>query len=273
MEKYSVLMSLYKKEHPEYLRLALNSMIHQTVAPDEIVLIEDGPLTEELYAVVDEYISNYPNLFHIVINQENLGLGLALNQGLKACRNELVARMDTDDISKPERCEKQLLFFDNHPNITILGGQIEEFITSTDEIVGKRIVPKNDGDLKEYMKKRCPFNHMTVMFKKSDILKAGNYQDWFWNEDYYLWIRLAQSGLVFANIADTLVYVRVGSEMYQRRGGLQYFKSEAGIQKYMLDNKMISIPRYLINVSERLILQILMPNCIRGWIFKKFARK
>lgn len=273
MEKYSVLMSLYKKEHPEYLRLALDSMINQTVKPDEIILVEDGPLTEELYAVVKEYKERYPELFHVVVNKKNLGLGLALNVGLKACRNELVARMDTDDISKPDRCEKQLRFFSKHPSVTILGGQIEEFITSPEEVVGKRVVPQTNRELKEFMKKRCPFNHMTVMFKKSDILEAGNYKDWFCNEDYYLWIRLALKGYKFANLPDTFVNTRVGPDMYQRRGGDKYFRSEMGIQKLMLDKKMIDFPTYLMNCGKRLIVEKLMPNRVRGWVFQRFARE
>ena len=122
------------------------------------------------------------------------------------------------------------------------------------------------------MKKRCPFNHVTVMFKKSDILEVGNYQEWFWNEDYYLWIRLAISNKKFANISDILVKVRVGKEMYKRRGGRKYFKSEKDIQKLMYKNGLISYSRYLINVAERLVLQVLMPNRVRGWIFKKLAR-
>lgn len=269
MEKYSVLMSLYKKEHPEYLRLALDSMINQTVKPDEIVLVEDGPLTDELYAVVEEY----KDYLTIVVNEQNLGLGLALNKGLKACRNELVARMDTDDISKPDRCEKQLSYFNAHPETTILGGQIEEFINSPNEVVGKRVVPETDADLKEFMKKRCPFNHMTVMFKRSDVIKAGNYQDWFWNEDYSLWIRLALEGFVFANLPDTLVHTRVGADMYQRRGGDKYFKSEIGIQKVMLEKNMIGYGTYIMNCGKRLIVEKLMPNKIRGWVFQKFARE
>ena len=177
VEKYSVLMSLYKKENPEHLRLALDSMINQTVKPDEIVLVEDGPLTEELYSVVNEYSS----FLHIVKNETNLGLGLALNIGLNACRNELVARMDTDDICVLNRCEKQLSYFVNHPETSILGGQIEEFENTIDNVVGKRIVPTIDSDIKRYMKKRCPFNHMTVMFKKTEIIRSGNYQDWYCN--------------------------------------------------------------------------------------------
>ena len=273
MEKYSVLMSLYEKEKPEYLRLALNSMLNQTAKPDEIVLVLDGPLTEDLYAVTEEYKEKYTGLFNIVVNEKNLGLGRALNKGLAACKNELVARMDTDDISKPKRCEKQLKMFREDKELSIVGGQIEEFIETTENITGKRVVPCCDAEIKAYMKKRCPFNHMTVMFKKSDVLEAGNYQEWFWNEDYYLWIRLALSGKKFANLPETLVNVRIGKEMYKRRGGKKYFKSERDIQKLMYDKGLISYPRYFINVAERLAVQVLMPNSLRGAVFKLFARK
>lgn len=267
-KKYSVLMSLYKKEKPEYLRLAIDSMLNQTVPPDEIVMVEDGPLTDELYAVLDEY-----PMLHRVKNETNLGLGISLQKGLLATKNDVVARMDTDDITGISRCEKQLEFLNNNPDISVVGGQIEEFIGSPDHIVAKRIVPLKDIELKEFNKKRCPFNHMTVMFKKKDIIEAGSYQDWFWNEDYYLWIRLALAGKKFANLPDVLVLVRTGEDMYQRRGGIKYFKSEAKLQKFMLDNNIINKPRYLINISERLVLQVLMPNKLRGWIFRTFARK
>lgn len=267
-KKYSVLMSLYKKENPEYLRIAIDSMLNQTVAPDEIVLVEDGPLTDDLYAVLDEY-----PMLHRVKNETNLGLGLALNVGLKECRNELVARMDTDDISVPERCKLQLHFLNNNRDVSIVGGQIEEFIEETSNVVGKREVPTVDNELKEFMKKRCPFNHMSVMFRKSDVLEVGNYQDWFWNEDYYLWIRLALANKKFSNLSETLVKVRSGYDMYQRRGGLKYFESECNLQKYLLNNGCITLGRYSLNVSERIVLQILMPNKVRGIVFRKFARK
>lgn len=261
-------MSLYKKEHPEYLRLALDSMINQTVKPDEIVLVEDGPLTDELYEVIDEY----KDRLNIVKNEKNMGLGLALNEGLKACRNELVARMDTDDISETRRCEKQLEYFSEYPDTAILGGQIAEFIGSVDNVIGRRIVPETDAELKNYLKVRCPFNHMTVMFKKTEVLKAGNYQDWFWNEDYYLWVRLALQGSVFANLPDTFVYTRVGEDMYKRRGGKKYYISEIKLQRYMLSHKVIGYSTYLMNCGKRLILEILMPASLRGWVYKRFAR-
>lgn len=269
MEKYSVLMSLYKKEKPAYLRLAIDSMLNQTVKPDEIVLVEDGPLTEELYTVLDEYGDKLTR----VRNEKNLGLGLALNVGLKVCRNELVARMDTDDISKPERCAEQLRYFEQHPETDIVGGDIAEFIGDKSNTVGTRVVPQTNEEIREYMKKRCALNHMSVMYKKTSVQAAGGYQDWFWNEDYYLWIRMWLNGAVFANTGTVLVDVRVGEEMYQRRGGEKYFKSEKGLQDYMLEHKMINRTTYLENVAKRFIVQKMLPNSVRGWVFRTFARK
>ena len=269
MKKYSVLMSIYKNEDPAFFRSAIRSMTNQTVQPDEIVLVEDGPLTEELYSVINDY----KDYLHIVVNETNLGLGLALNKGLLACRNELVARMDTDDIAELDRCEKQLRFFSQHPDVSVLGGQIEEFISDPNSVVGKRVVPESDEAVKLYMKKRCPFNHMTVMFKKADVIQAGNYQEWFWNEDYFLWIRLALKNYKFANLPDTLVHTRVGEDMYQRRGGKKYFESEIGIQKLMLNRKMISLGTFITNCGKRFVVELVLPNSIRGWVFRRFARE
>lgn len=269
MEKYSVLMSLYWKEKPEYLVTAIDSMLNQTVKSDEIVIVEDGPLTEELYNVLDGYGERIKR----IKNEKNLGLGLALNIGLKHCRNELVARMDTDDISKVDRCEKQLLYMEMHKDVAIVGGQIQEFVGKVGNIRGKRVVPCDDIEIKKFMKKRCPFNHMTVFFRKSEIIDVGSYQDWFYNEDYYLWIRLALKNTKFANLSDVLVDVRTSEDMYQRRGGKLYFESEKKIQLYLKKNKIISWSRYIINISERFFLQVLFPNKMRKMIFEVFARK
>lgn len=272
-DKYSVLMSLYVKENAENFRTAINSMLNQTCSPDEIVLVEDGPLTDELYAVINEVKESNPGLITSIIHEKNQGLGSALRHGVEASRNELVVRMDTDDIAAIDRCEKQLKFMNENLDVTIVGGQIEEFIDEESNIVGKREVPTTDSNLKDYIQKRCPFNHMTVMFRKSDIMEVGNYKEWFWNEDYYLWIRLALADKKFANLPETLVYVRTGTEMYKRRGGMKYFASERDIQKLMYEQGLIGYPRYVVNVSERLILQVLMPNWFRGIIFRTFARK
>lgn len=265
-------MSLYKKEKPEYLRLAIDSMLNQTVAPDEITIVKDGLLTPELDAVLDEYSSKY-DVFNIVGYEKNRGLGLALNYGLEYCRNELVARMDTDDIAKPNRCEKQLKEFEKNSGLDIVGGDIAEFVDMQSNIVAYRKVPVKDCDIKEYIKVRCPFNHMTVMYKKTAVIKSGNYKDLFWNEDYYLWIRMADCGCNMANTGNVLVDVRTGTDMYKRRGGAKYYASEKFLQQYMLQRKMINRSTYMINLCKRFIVQILLPNSIRGWVFKKFARK
>lgn len=266
-------MSLYDKEKPDYLKLSIQSMVDQTVIPDEIVIVKDGIITPEQQAVLDFFTAEYPSLFHIVGYEVNHGLGYALNFGLKHCRNELIARMDTDDIAKPTRCEKQLRCFEKKPELDIVGGDISEFIDVPSNIVGKRIVPKSDKAIKEYMKRRCAFNHMTVMYKKSSILKVGSYRNWYWNEDYYLWIRMVLANCSMANTGTVLVNVRVGKDMYKRRGGLKYFKSELGLQNYMMKHKMIGILTYTENVIKRAIVQILLPNSIRGWVFQKLARK
>lgn len=171
MDKYSVLMSLYIKEKPEYLDQAIHSMVNQTLKPDEIVIVKDGLITNELQNVLEKYNNKYPDLFHIVGYEDNRGLGNALNYGLTYCKNELVARMDTDDIAVIDRCEKQIDFMKKHPEITVVGGEIEEFMNDIENSIGKRLVPCSDIEIKKYMKKRCPFNHMTVMFKKMKLLK------------------------------------------------------------------------------------------------------
>ena len=272
MEKYSVLMSLYIKEKPEYLDTAIKSMIDQTLKPDEIVIVKDGPITIELQNIIDKYIKEYPNLFNIVGYEENKGLGYALNFGLKHCKNELVARMDTDDISKLSRCEEQINLFKKYPEIDIIGGDISEFIDFENNIVSYRRVPKSDEEIKEYLKTRCPFNHMSVMFKKSSVVKSGGYIDLFWNEDYYLWIRMVEKKCKMANTGTILVNVRVGKDMYQRRGGKKYFESEKFLQDYMLNKRVINKKIYILNVLKRFIVQIILPNSIREWVFKNFAR-
>ena len=216
--------------------------------------------------------------FKLIQLSENQGLGRALNVAVNNCNNELIARMDSDDIAISDRFEVQLKTFNSNKSessesIDICGGQIEEFIDSPANIVGKRVVPETDEEIKLFMKKRCPLNHVTVMFKKSAVLNAGNYQDWFWNEDYYLWIRMALKGQRFANVPETLVKVRVGKDMYARRGGDKYFRSEVGIQKLMLTEGLIDTKTYISNYTKRYIVQKMMPNSIRAWVFKKFARK
>lgn len=270
--KYSVLMSLYYKENSEHFKTAVYSMLNQSIKPDEIIIVKDGPLTEALETELQRFDKEYENVFNIVELKENVGLGKALNIGLKQCRNELVARMDTDDISAPDRCAQQLKSFSYDPELSIVGTNISEFVESADNIVSYRTVPEDHNSLCEYIKKRCPFNHMTVMFKKSKVEEAGGYLHWFYNEDYYLWIRMYLAKMKFGNLPEALVNVRVGKELYKRRGGLNYFKSEVKLQKYMLNKRVISFSTYMINVLKRLIIQVILPASVRGILFKKFAR-
>ncbi len=272
IEHFSVAISVYHKDNALFFDRALESITDmQSIKPSEIVLVCDGPLNSDLDAVIEKYKKKYP-IFNVIRLPENKGLGNALKLAVEHSNFELIARMDSDDVSIPNRFEQQLEYFKEHPEIDIVGGDITEFVGAEDNIVGKRVVPTKDCDIKEYMKRRCAFNHVSVMYKKASVQSVGGYMDWFWNEDYYLWIRMQLSNLVFANTGTILVNVRVGDEMYQRRGGKKYFHSEYSLQKLMLDKKMIGLLTFCFNVSKRFIVQILLPNRIRGWVFKQFAR-
>ena len=203
----------------------------------------------------------------------NQGHGNARRASLTNCSNELIALMDADDISVKNRFEKQLSAFRNDKSVDIVGGQITEFIGEPSNITGKRVVPESDTDIKQYMKKRCPMNQVSVIFKKSFVEKVGGYIDWFCEEDYYLWIRMAEANGVFSNVPDTLVNVRVGDEMSSRRGGWKYFSSEAKLQKYMLKKDIISFPRYLYNIAIRFAGEIAVPNTLRTKLFKLMREK
>lgn len=270
--KFSVCMSVYKNDNTTDFADAVLSIYNQTCRPDEIVLVVDGPVPEIMHNTIDA-LKNKTGIMKVIQLEQNMGHAIARQTGLEAARNELCAVMDADDISVPDRFEKQLKAFEEHPEVSVVGGLIHEFIHKIDNVVGTRIVPENDADIKDYLKSRCPMNLVTVMLKKSDVMKVGGYLDWYCEEDYYLWIRLALGGYKFYNIQENLVNVRVGKEMYQRRGGMKYFKSEVRLQKYMLNKDIINWGGYLNNVTKRLIVQVLLPNKIRGWVFRTFARE
>lgn len=280
MMNFSVSMCVYGGDNPEHFDIALESIVNQTLKPAEIVLVVDGPVPKSIDDVIAKYKSmcSQNNIdYHVFRLKQNKGHGIARQLSFKKCSNELVALMDADDISVSDRFEKQIKYIMKHPDVSIIGGMITEFISQDNasdisKKAGRRIVPENDIDIKNYMKKRCPMNQMTVMFKKTEVSKAGGYIDWYCDEDYYLWIRMALNGSRFANLPVTLVNVRVGEEMYQRRGGFKYFKSEAKLQRFMLQNSMIGFCRFFINIVERLAVQVLMPNRIRSWVFQNLAR-
>lgn len=270
---YSVLMSVYFKEKANNLRVAIDSMLNQTVKPNEIVIIEDGALTPELYSVLEEYSEQYGDRFKRIANENNEGLGNALQKGVIICKNELIARMDTDDISKPDRCEKQLKAFMQQQELDVVGGQINEFIDDPTNVTGQRIVPCEHCAICNFLKKRDPFNHPTVMFKKNSVLKAGNYLELHFNEDYYLWARMYLCGAVFANLSDVLLDMRVSKDLYARRGGYRYYKYQKTMFRFLRKNKIISAFAYFKAKTIRFIVQVLMPNSLRIWAYKKFMRR
>mgnify|MGYP004680344755 CR=1 FL=1 len=268
--KFSVSMCVYGGDNSEWFQTAVESILNQSLKPDEVVLVVDGPIPDELNEIVKIYERN--PLFNVIRLEKNQGHGNARRMGLDNCKNELVAIMDADDISKSDRFEKQIEEFKKNQSLDIVGGNITEFIDDEKNIVAERIVPADDAEIKAYMKKRCPMNLVSVMFKKTSVERVGGFIDWYCEEDYYLWLRMALAEMRFANVSDILVNVRVGKDMYKRRGGWKYYKSEAKLQKYMLKHKIINFPTYLSNKTKRFIVQVLMPNNLRGWVFKKFAR-
>jgi len=271
-EKFSVLMSIYIKEKPEYARQCFESLLNQNVKASEWVIVEDGKLTEELYALLDEYEQTYPDLIKRVPLEENRGLGLALREGVLHCTNNLIARMDTDDISRADRFEKQISMFSNNPELDICGSHIVEFEETPDNIVCCRTVPLDDVSIKKYQKRRDGFNHVSVMFKKSAVLKAGNYQSCMLMEDTLLWVNMIQSGAVCKNIDDALVYVRIGKNMYERRGGFAYFKKYKQGRKRIKETGYITAWDYYYTLLVQLVVSMI-PNKLRGWIFKKLLHK
>lgn len=273
-EQFSVAMSVYRGDNVEYFKVALESILLQTVTPNEIVIVFDGNVDIEILNIIKKKDKEYKEKveFKVIQLSENRGLGEALKIAVKNCSYDLIARMDSDDISVKDRFEKQLKYLAAHKNISVVGGYIYEFVDDISNVVGIRKVPEENDRIKEYAKKRAPINHVTVMFRKNAVLNAGNYRKWYCNEDYYLWIRMIKNKVEFHNLGENLVFVRVGNEMYRRRGGKKYFCSECKLQQYMLKIGYISRNQYIFNIFIRWIVQILLPNNIRGYIFQKLAR-
>lgn len=268
--KFSVLLSIYHKEKPEYLLQSLDSVFAQTLRADEVILVKDGPLTEELYTVLEEFQGKYQELKTVPL-KENVGLGEALNEGLKHCSHDIVARMDTDDICKPDRFEKQLAVFKNNPDIDVVSSWIDEFEGEVDNILSTRKLPETHSEIYEYGKKRCPINHPAVMFKKSAVLTAGGYMHLPLFEDYYLWVRMLVNGAKFYNIQESLLYFRTSSAMFMRRGGLKYALTEVSFLWKMHKIGYVNLISTIKSIFIRFTVRI-MPNSIRGFIYKKLLR-
>ena len=270
--RYSVLMSVYDKETPDNLRTAMDSIWNQTVEPDDFVLVCDGPLTPELDEVVDEMKERHSGILQVVRLKENGGLGNALNAGMKCCKNELIARMDSDDISRPDRCELQMEVFSKNPELSIVSGVVEEFSESTDRTEIRRVLPEKQEEIVKFAQKRNPFNHPCVMYRKSAVEAVDGYKSIFLLEDYYLWVKMIQNGSIGYNIQRPLLWMRAGSDLYKRRSGMEYVRSQKELFKYMKNYGFISTWQYMRSVTLRGISS-LMPNKVRDFVYKKVLRK
>lgn len=270
--EYSVLMSVYYKEKPEFLRQSMISIFNQTVKTNDFVLVCDGELTAELDNVVSEMQNIFGEVLNVVRLLQNVGLGKALNEGIQHCKNDLIARMDSDDISYLNRCEKQLAVFENSPELSIVGGIIEEFSVTPDKVSAKRVVPEKNDEIIRFAKKRCPFNHPCVMYRKETVQNSGGYQDFYLLEDYYLWIRMLMNGSVGYNLQEPILWMRTGNGMYKRRAGLKYAKSQIKLFKFMKNKGFINEWQFLMSVAIRFASSV-SPNFLRKFMYKKVLRK
>lgn len=272
MLKYSVLMSLYVKEKPEYLKQSIQSMLDQSVNPDEILIVKDGSLTLELENVLNQFVDKYPQKMRIVESKDNIGLGLALNLGIANCRNEIIARMDTDDISLPLRCEKQLSMFLMDKDLVICGTMVDEFNDDPKVIISSRVVPTTHNEIYEYSKCRSAFNHPTVMYKKSKVLEVGGYSNLRRNQDVDLFGRMLHSGSKAANINESLLLFRSNNDLLKRRKSWENTKSYilTIIELYKIGHSKIT-DVFIVSIAQ--LIMFLCPLKIQSWVYKKILRK
>ena len=268
---FSVLISVYNRDDAHYLASSLNSIINQTCPPSEIVLVKDGPLNEACDKVISNLKQTCIEKLKIIELEKNMGLGNALRIGLDACSNELVARMDTDDICEPNRFEIQTGYLREHPEIDVLSSFIGEFDFDENKINKVRRVPLQPAVIKRVARYRNPINHMAVMFKKSSVLASENYQHFLWFEDYYLWARMLMRGFRFANIPNILIRVRADNELFRRRGGMTYLKQEIKLQNEFLRMGFTNFPIFLFNIFVRSLFRII-PNKVRVSLYRNYLR-
>lgn len=270
--EYSVLMTVYKNDNPEYFRKSILSMLNQTVLTNDFVIVNDGPIDEELQEVIDFFRGKYPGLINQVSLNKNVGLGIALNEGLKECKNDLVARMDADDISLPNRCEKQLDEFIKDDELDIIGCSVDEFINCEENIVSSRIVPITHSEIVKFAKLRDPFNHPTVMYKKSKVLLCGGYGDLRKNQDTDLWIKMLVNNCKAKNLKETLLLFRFEDSTYERRKSWINTKLLISIRYNAYKTGFNNFFEFIRIVIMQLLIYI-MPNSFQKWIYTNFLRQ
>lgn len=268
---YSILMTVYKNDNPEYVRKSIRSMLNQSVLTDDFIIVKDGPIPQSLQNVIDIETKDFSEITRQIQLEKNIGLGLALNEGLKFCKNEIVARMDSDDISVENRCEVQLNEFKRDASLDIIGSSVDEFINEETNIVSRRVVPVTHDDILKYMKKRDPFNHPAVMYKKSKVLAVGGYSDLRKNQDTDLWIRMFEFGCKAKNIKESLLLFRFEEDTYKRRKNWLNTKLLIGIRYKAYKRGFNTLGEFL-NVALAQLLIYLMPISFQKFIYKNYLR-
>lgn len=267
-EAFAVLMSVWAGDRPEYLRDAFRSVVdEQTVKPDQVVLVQDGPVPDELAAVIADLVASPSVPVTFVALETNQGLGPALNAGLAECVHDVVARMDADDVSVPTRFAEQLELI---AHADLIGAGLYEFTGTTDNVVGIRVPPIGTDAIAEYARLHDPFNHPTIMYRRHAVQSAGGYQDLSLMEDYALFARMIASGARVGNIDRPLVYYRVGEEAFKRRGGRALLRSELALQRQFLADGFVTRGQYLRNVAVRGAYR-LVPWWVRRGLYRRFV--
>lgn len=273
MQPYTVLVPIYLKENAIAFAGCIQSLLAQTVLPEEILVVCDGPITKELENVLENTQNQGYNTLSILRLEKNEGLGVALAKGVEAARNSLIGRMDADDFALPDRFEKQLIHFEKNPKLILLGTQIAEYNEDLTIQINEKKVPCTDLEIRAFAKSRNPFNHMTVMYRKESVLKAGNYRVMPGFEDYDLWIRmLLSSEGVVENLEEILMHCRAGDSLIERRGGKNYAKSCHYFLKTAYQEGFFTYSEYIKNRFIREGVAYL-PNSVRGNFYRRFLRK
>ena len=269
---FSALVTVYYKDNPIFFEEALDSVYTQTITPSEVIIIADGPIGDTLEDIIDKYVVKYPLITKKIILPQNLGTGLAINEGLKYCTFDLVAKVDSDDINHSTRFARQLKMFEQQPELSIVGSNICEFINNDiDNITSYRIVPEKHDDIVKYAKKRCPLNQPSVMFRKSAIIASGGYKKFTFGEDYDLWVRVMMNGYKFYNIQDSLLYFRSSNDTIRKRGGLWYLRIDLSHHYDFYRMGFLTRYQFIYNIIIRVIIRLLPLN-IRSFMYNKKLR-
>jgi glycosyltransferase involved in cell wall biosynthesis len=267
----SAIITTYRGDDADELSDALDSILDQTLPPAEVVLVEDGPVTADIESTVADYQHRHSEIFSILPLESNWGQGYARRIGIENANHDLVAMMDADDVSVPQRFELQVEYLQQHPEIDAVGGYSAEFTTDMDSPHAVRQVPVEPAAVASKARFKSPMNQTTVMARRAAILDAGNYRGVDRMEDYGLWGRMLSNGSALANLPTVLAKVRGGGPMYTRRGGWEYAREEVRLQRQFLDMGFVSLPVALVNLCIRVPIRLL-PNRLRAVLYSRFLR-